>query len=85
MTDVLNIPVLRTAGRLVCLSTVTKPTTDEDGSVLQVGTELTCDDDGSQWYWDGDEWQAVTLAQKLGQGVELLFEIRDLLKEDDEP
>lgn len=84
MVDTLNIPVLRTDGRLVGLSTATKPTTDEDGSTLEIGSEYVEDDTGASWYWDGSNWQAATLMQKLSQGIELMFEIRDLLQEEDD-
>lgn len=75
-------PPLLTRGRMVGLSTAARPTAAEDGSELQPGAEYLEDDTGRSWCWDGSAWQQTTLAQKLAQGVELLFEIRDLLEGD---
>ena len=77
----LNRPLLRTTGRIVGLSTDTKPTVDEDGSTLEVGTEFLADDTGIFYYWTGSDWALSDFNQKLYQLIELQIEIRDLLKE----
>ena len=75
----LAAPALRTDMRIVGLSTDTKPTVDEDGSVLQAGTEFISDDTGQSWYWTGSEWKPTTFPQKIEQLIQLQWESRDLL------
>lgn len=75
----LAAPTLRTDTRIVGLSTDTKPTIDEDGSELQIGTEFFSDDTSQSWYWTGEEWKPTTFPQKIDQLINLQWESRDLL------
>ena len=75
----LAAPALRTDVRIVGLSTDTKPTVDEDGSELQLGTEFFSDDTSQSWFWNGSEWLPTTFPQKIDQLIQLQWESRDLL------
>lgn len=82
-SELISLPLLRSSGRMVRLSSCTDPTVDDDGGTLAIGTELLHDDTGKIRFWDGTAWKPIHFAQKLCQGVDLLIELRDLLDQGD--
>ena len=73
-------PPLLTDEVYVGLSTDTKPTVAEDGGDLQLGTQFVCEDTGVAWYWTGSAWAGTTFGQQQRLQIDLLTEIRDLLR-----
>lgn len=77
-----NRPALLTAAPLVSQSTDTAPALDGDGGPLEVGATWTHEDTGAWFYWTGSAWATVSVEQADGLRLAILFEIRDLLKDD---
>lgn len=75
-------PVL-TSDRIVTASTDTAPTIGPDGAALEAGQLWEHDDTGGLLYWTGTAWKAVDVDQREALKLSLLFEIRDLLSDDD--
>lgn len=80
-------PELLAVSPIVGLSTDDEPTVDADGGELEVGATWLHEDTGVLHYYTGVTgrlWRPVDLMQFRGLELSLLFEIRDLLKGDEE-
>lgn len=73
-------PALLTETPIIGVSTDTAPALDEEGSELAVGALWLHEDTGGRYYWTGSAWSAVTAEQADALRLDLLFEIRDMLR-----
>ncbi len=77
-------PALLTSPPIVGLSTDSEPTVGEDGGELERGQTWLHEDTGVLKYYTGSVWTPVDFNQTIGLQTTLLFEIRNLLRGDDE-
>lgn len=77
------LPALRTDSPIVGMSTDSEPTIGNDGAELEAGDVWVWQDTGAWKYWTGEKWLPVTVGQKDALNTMLLYEIRDLLIDDE--